>query len=46
MEMVDGGMVDKDAMIRDLLNWMSEAEAIEFAEQNGYDDPLDEDLEE
>ena len=34
MEAVDDGMVDKDQLIRDLVNWMSEQDVKEFVEAN------------
>lgn len=37
-EMVDDGYYDKDDVIRDLLNWMSEDEVQEFVVRNEYID--------
>ena len=34
--MVEQGVVDKDALIQDLLGWMSEDEVKEFARRNDY----------
>lgn len=34
MEAVDDGMVDKDQLIRDLVNWMSEQDVKDFVEAN------------
>lgn len=38
MDMVEQGVVDKDALIQDLLNYMSEHQVQDFAESNGYID--------
>lgn len=38
MDMVEQGIVDKDSLIQDLLNYMSEAAVQDFAESNGYID--------
>ena len=35
IELVDEGILDRDELIRDLLNWMSEADVEEFAENYG-----------
>lgn len=38
IELIDEGMIDRDVLIRDLLNWMSEADVQEFFEQRiAYD---------
>ena len=36
IEMVEEGAINKDHLIKDLLNWMSEADVTEFAEANHY----------
>ncbi len=36
IEMVEEGAINKDRLINDLLNWMSEADVTEFAEANNY----------
>lgn len=36
LDNLEQGMYDKDAMIRDLLGWMSEAEVERFARTNEY----------
>jgi len=36
LELVHSGSVDKDQLIRDLLNWMSEADVAEFVDAGGY----------
>lgn len=42
IEMVDEGMVDRDMLIRDLLNYMSESEVANFYDQYyGYDESDD-----
>jgi hypothetical protein len=46
LELVDEGVVDKDAMIRDLLLWMSESEVAEFVKQQELFDDEDEDEDE
>mgnify|MGYP003352791716 CR=1 FL=1 len=38
LEMVECGLVDKDYLIPDLLNWLSESDVKEFAIQNEYVD--------
>lgn len=38
LDLVEQGVINKDQLIRDLLNWMSEAEVAEFATHNGYND--------
>lgn len=42
IEMVDEGMVDRDMLIRDLLNFMSESDVAEFYDSY-YDQDEDED---
>lgn len=43
IEMVDEGMVDRDMLIRDLLNYMSESDVENFYDQYyGYEDEDDE----
>lgn len=42
IEMVDEGMFDRDMLIRDLLNWMSESDVQEFYDSY-YDQDEDED---
>jgi hypothetical protein len=32
LDMVDQGIIDKDTLIHNLLNWMSESEVTEFME--------------
>lgn len=44
IEMVDEGMVDRDMLIRDLLNYMSESDVKDFYESLGLDE--DEELDE
>ena len=34
LELVDEGVLDKDALIQDLLGWMSEHEVQKFCERN------------
>ena len=34
LDAVDEGVMDKDALIRDLLGWMSEADVQEFVRRN------------
>lgn len=46
MEAVEDGMVDKDQLIRDLVNWMSEGDVKEFVEANVPELIPDEDDEE
>ena len=42
IEMVDEGMVDRDMLIRDLLNYMSESDVENFYDQYyGYEDEDD-----
>lgn len=42
LEMVDQGLINKDDLIYDLINWMSEAEVTEFMERNDFiDDEYD-----
>lgn len=36
LDMVDQGMINKDALIADLLGWMSEADVSEFVRRNDY----------
>jgi len=36
LENVEQGVYDKDALIRDLLNWLSESEVAAFARKNDY----------
>lgn len=36
LEGVENGLYDKDALIYNLLNWMSENEVAEFARRNDY----------
>ena len=43
LDLVEQGMIDKDSLISDLLNWMSESEVAEFARRN---DLIQEDPEE
>lgn len=43
IEMVDEGLIDRDILIRDLLNWMSESDVGEFFDQNFGDEIEDED---
>ena len=44
IEMVDEGMVDRDMLIRDLLNWMSESDVEDFYDSYyGQDEDEDED---
>lgn len=43
IEMVDEGLIDRDILIRDLLNWMSESDVGEFFDQNFGDETEDED---
>ncbi len=38
VEMVDEGLLDRDTLIRDLLNWMPESHVEEFYGQNIFDD--------
>ena len=40
LEGVDNCMLDKDTLIRDLLNFMSDAEVAAFVSQYGYSDSL------
>ena len=40
LEGVDNCMLDKDTLIRDLLNFMSDAEVAAFVSQYGYADSL------
>ena len=43
IEMVDEGLVDRDMLIRDLLNYMSESDVENFYDQYyGYEDEDDE----
>lgn len=44
IELVDEGLLDRDAMIRDLLNYMSESDVKDFYESLGLDE--DEELDE
>lgn len=34
LDLVEQGALDRDILIRDLLNWMSESEVREFCERN------------
>lgn len=34
LDLMDQGALDKDNLVRDLLNWMSESEVREFCENN------------
>ena len=43
IELVDDGIVDRDILIRDLLNWMSESDVAEFYDRNLRADDEDED---
>lgn len=48
LDLVDQGVFDKDDLIRNLLNWLSEDEVKQFARANDYipnagDDTADED---
>ena len=43
IEMVDEGLLDRDMLIRDLLNYMSESDVKDFYESLGLDDDEDED---
>ena len=45
LDMVEQGMIDKDYLISDLLNWMSEADVEQFARSNDYIPSLDDDSE-
>ena len=45
LDLIDEGVVDKDALILNLLNWMSEDFVKEFYEQY-YEEEDEEDLEE
>ena len=36
LELVDQGLVNKDALIQDLLGWLSEHEVQEFVRRNDY----------
>jgi hypothetical protein len=42
IEMVDEGLLDRDELIRDLLNWMSESDVKDFYVFNGWADDGDE----
>ena len=46
ISLVEDGMLDKDALIRDLLGWMSESEVADFARRNDYITWLDNDEDE
>lgn len=48
LEMVDEGLLDAKQVLRDALNYMSEADVAEFADVNGYleEEEVDEDLDE
>ena len=46
LSLVEDGMLDKDALIRDLLGWMSESEVADFACRNDYITWLDNDEDE
>ena len=43
LELLDDGIVDGDSLARDLLEWMSEDEVMEFAREYGYEHPEPED---
>ena len=43
IEMTDEGLLDRDMLIRDLLNYMSESDVEDFYESLGLDEDLDED---
>jgi hypothetical protein len=43
IEFVDEGMLDRDILIRDLLNWISESDVAEFYEHHIRDDEEDDD---
>ncbi len=43
IEFVDDGMLDRDILIRDLLNWMSESDVKEFYDNHIRDDEEDDD---
>lgn len=44
IEMVDEGLIDRDILIRDLLNWMYESDVSEFYDHHfGQDEDEDED---
>jgi hypothetical protein len=43
LEMNEEGLFDKNILIRDLLNWMSEADVQKFFYTSGFDGDLDED---
>lgn len=38
LDMVEQGLINKDSLIHNLLNWMSEAEVTEFMERNYFDE--------
>ena len=38
IDYIDAGLVDKDAFIRDILNWMSESDVTKFYERYGMED--------
>lgn len=38
IELVDEGLINRDELIRDLLNWLSEAEVEDFWDQNLSED--------
>lgn len=40
LEAAEGGMVDKDRLILDLVNYLSEAEVRGFIDQYGYEEIL------
>ena len=46
ISLVEDGMVDKDALIRDLLGYLSESEVADFARRNDYITWLDSDEDE
>ncbi len=50
LNLVDEGLIDARAMLRDAINWMSTDDAAEFLEANGYapdeDEPDEEDEDE
>ena len=40
LESVESGQIDKDTLIRDLLNYMNDSEVADFVEQYDYSDAL------